>query len=72
MAKSTGSASDVAGNVLEGIPALSPNPIVFVRHRPRKARLAISAVLETAAAQCEAEDRGVAKQLRWFGVRRTK
>ena len=47
----------------------------FVRHRPREARLAVTAALEAAAAQCEADETGagpdVPERLRQFIVRRT-
>ena len=34
-----------------------------MRHHPREARLAVTVALETAAAQCEAEERGVGSEV---------
>ena len=62
------------GFLVEGFPALSRSAREFVRHRPREARLAVVVALETAAAQCEAEESTVGievpEQLRPFIVRR--
>ena len=73
MPKSTGSAGDAMGFLVEGIPALSQSAKEFVLQRPREARLAVAVALETAAAQCEAENSstaGVPETLRPFVVRR--
>ena len=62
------------GFLEEGLPALSRGARAFVRDRPREARLAVTAALEAAAAQCEAEEAGagahVPERLRPFIVRR--
>ena len=74
MARSTGLTTETMGFLKEGIPTLSRSARKFVRHRPRKARLAVAVALEAAAAQCEAEERGsradVPEGLRSFIVRR--
>ena len=58
----------------ECLPALSRRARAFVRHRPREAGLAVTAALEAAAAQCEAEEAvagaHVPERLRPFIVRR--
>ena len=75
MAKQSGTVKDTMGLLAKGFPALSSSAKAFVRHRPREARLAVTAALEAAAAQCEAEGRSadldVPEALRPFVVRRT-
>ena len=74
MVKSTGSTGEAMKFLEEGLPALSRSAREFVHHRPREARLAVAVALETAAAQCEAEDSAAAsvpEKLRPFIVRRT-
>ena len=62
------------GFLVEGFPVLSNSAREFVRDHPREARLALVVALETAAAQCGAEDGGdvvdVPDALRPFMVRR--
>ena len=62
------------GSLVEGFPVLSSSAREFVRDHPREARLAVVVALETAAAQCGAEDGGdvvdVPEELRSFIVRR--
>ena len=74
MAKPGGTTGETMGFLEEGLPALSRNARAFVRHRPREARLAVTAALEAAAAQCEAEEAvtgpDVPERLRPFIVRR--
>ena len=74
MAKPSGTMGETMGFLEEGLPALSRSARAFVRHRPREARLAVTAALEAAAAQCEAEEAGagpdVPERLRQFIVRR--
>lgn len=74
MAKPGGTMSETMDFLEEGLPALSRSARAFVRHRPRDARLAVTAALEAAAAQCEAEEAGagpdVPERLRPFIVRR--
>ena len=73
MVKSTGSTGEAMEFLEEGLPALSRSAREFVRHRPREARMAVAVALETAAAQCEAEDGavvGAPEALRPFVVRR--
>ena len=74
MSKSTGPISEAMKFLEEGLPALSRSAREFVRHRPREARMAVAVALETAAAQCEAEDgraaADVPKRLRPFIIRR--
>ena len=73
MAKPSGTMSETMGFLGEGLPALSQSARAFVRHHPREARLAVTAALEAAAAQCKAEEAGadVPVRLRPFTVRRT-
>ena len=74
MAKPGGTTGETMSFLEEGLPALSRSARAFVRHRPREARLAVTAALEAAAAQCEAEeavaDPDVPERLRPFIVRR--
>ena len=72
MAKPNETMNETMGFLGEGLPALSRSAKAFVRHRPREARLAVTAALEAAAAQCEAEEGGtdVPVRLRPFIVRR--
>lgn len=58
MVKPRGTMNETMGFLEEGFPVLSPSARAFVRHRPREARLAVAVALETAAAQCEAEEAG--------------
>ena len=74
MVKPTGATKEAMGLLAEGFPALSTSAREFVRDHPREARLAVTVALETAAAQCEAEDSGIAvevpERLRSFVVPR--
>ena len=74
MAKPGGTMSETMDFLEEGLPALSRSARAFLRHRPRDARLAVTAALEAAATQCEAEEAGagpdVPERLRPFIVRR--
>ena len=74
MAKPSGTTGETMGFLEKGFPALSRSAREFVRHRPREARLAVTVALETAAAQCEAEEAGagagVPERLQPFVVRR--
>ena len=75
MAKSDGSTRAAMGFLVEGFPGLSSTARHFVRDHPREAHLAVAVALETAAAQCEAEEGSavvdVPKRLRPFVVRRS-
>ncbi len=74
MAESTGSMKQAMGLLAEGFPGLSSSVKRFVRDHPREAHLAVAVALETAAAQCEAEERSAAvdvpERLHPFVVRR--
>jgi excisionase family DNA binding protein len=74
MGKPGGTTGETMGFLEEGLPALSRSARAFLRHRPREARLAVTAALEAAAAQCEAEEAvdgpDVPERLRPFIVRR--
>lgn len=73
MVRSSGSAREAMGFLVENFPVLSNSARDFVRHHPRRARLAVTVALETAAAQCEADEGGadadVPERLRPFIVR---
>ena len=58
--RSTGSVVDEAGFELNGIPALSPDTMEFVRRHPSDARLAVAVALEAAAAQSAVRVSGAA------------
>ena len=74
MAKPGGTTGETMRFLEEGLPALSRSARAFVRHRPREARLAVTAALEAAAAQCETEEAvdgpNVPERLQPFIVRR--
>ena len=73
MAHRSGAAKETMGFLVDEFPALSNSARMFVRDRPRDARLAVTAALEAAAVQCWTdEDAGakVPEGLRPFLVRR--
>ncbi|MCY4486573.1 MAG: helix-turn-helix domain-containing protein [Deltaproteobacteria bacterium] len=74
MAGSIGSMKQAMGLLAEGLPGLSSSARHFVRDHPREAHLAVAVALETAAAQCEVEERDavvdIPERLRPFVVRR--
>ncbi len=75
MANSKESVRESVGFLVEGLAGLSSSARDFVRYHPREARLAVAVALETAAARCDADDRGavvdVPEKLKPFVVRRS-